>query len=254
MSILKHGLLLIFAFVILSPASAFGQSRAQQRAIQGGTAGAIIGGIAGHQNDETIEGIAIGTVFGALMGNAVGRQEDERLARQYQYQAYQQQQWQQQQQLAQQQLAQALTMTDVVTLVRSGISDQLIIQQVQAKGVRDSIGVNEIVSLHQNGVSEPVIQAMQNYRVNAQSSGQTNQRYPYPAAPRFSNSDVGSTGQSYQQASGYQYRTAAQPTVVIERQPSVIVVPQPTYVEPFHYYHRYHRPHPGVGFQYHYRR
>ena len=51
----------------------------------GGVAGAVIGGIIGHQNDETPEGALIGGAVGAITGGLIGRAQDNDLARQRAY-------------------------------------------------------------------------------------------------------------------------------------------------------------------------
>lgn len=138
--------------VIATPT--FGQSRSQEGALAGGIAGAILGGIAGHQNDETPEGIAIGGAVGAIAGGLFGRAQDDQMMRDYRYQQYQTQQYQQRVQAA-------VSVADVISLARSGVGDHLIVNQIRSNGVRQKIGVNEIITMHQNGVSELVINSMQ---------------------------------------------------------------------------------------------
>jgi uncharacterized protein YcfJ len=72
----------------------FAQQNTRDGAAVGGAAGAIIGGIIGHQNDETPEGAIIGGVVGAVAGGLAGRARDQQQARDryYQNQMYQQQQ------------------------------------------------------------------------------------------------------------------------------------------------------------------
>ena len=61
----------LFSFNLVSA-----QTNSQRDAVIGGVAGAIIGGVAGHQNDETPEGIAIGGVAGAIAGHVLGKAKD----------------------------------------------------------------------------------------------------------------------------------------------------------------------------------
>ena len=154
----KICLCLLYTLVIASPSWAqnFTQTptRTDDGAILGGVTGAIIGGIAGNQNDETIEGVAIGGVVGAVAGGLLGRSQDQQAARNFQFQ---QQQLQREAQL----INQSVSMSDVIALTRSGVSTNLIINQIRTNGVRQQIGVQEILYLHQNGVTEPVIQEMQ---------------------------------------------------------------------------------------------
>ena len=158
------------------------QTPVQQNTVKGGVAGAVIGGIVGHQNDETAEGIAIGAALGALTGNIVGKSQEQEALRQQQYQAhlYQQEQLQLQQQ--QERLNRAVSLNDAVAMTNSGMSDELIITQIVNNGVQQQIGVSEVIALHQNGVREPVIQAMQSAPIG-QASIQTPSQYEQAAAP-----------------------------------------------------------------------
>lgn len=136
----------------------------------GGVAGAIIGGIAGNQNDETPEGIAIGGVAGAIAGHVIGKTKDRNLQEQYQYQQQAVQAAQQQQYQEALQLQKAISIQDAISLSNSGVSQQLIINQIQNFGVQQEIGVSEILALHQNGVSELVINEMQRASIGAPPS------------------------------------------------------------------------------------
>ena len=73
--------------------TALGQGRTQRGATLGGVAGAVIGGIIGHQNDETTEGILIGSAVGAIAGGVAGHSQDAQYRR---YQNWQQPSWQNQ--------------------------------------------------------------------------------------------------------------------------------------------------------------
>lgn len=142
--------------------SALGQSRTRDGATAGGVAGAIIGGIIGHQNDETPEGALIGGAVGAIAGGMLGKAQDNELERQRyaQQQAY----YQQQQQYYSQQQAIAysgISSADVVNMARTGLSESLIINQLHSKGVQRRLEVSDIIALHQQGVSDNVISAMQ---------------------------------------------------------------------------------------------
>ncbi len=143
--------------VSMQPVSCFGQNNAQRGAAVGGVAGAILGGVAGKQDNRTTRGAVIGGIAGAIAGNVIGHSQDDRLQRQYEYQQYQQ--YQQSQQAYQ--LQRSISLHDAIEMTRSGISPGVIISQIKNAGVQQEIGVSEIILLHQNGVSESVIQEMQ---------------------------------------------------------------------------------------------
>ena len=151
----------ILLFGSLGSQASLGQINHHRESVAGGVAGAIIGGIVGNQNDETAEGVAIGGVVGAIAGNLLGQSKERQLQ---QRQFIQRQAWQQQQiieQSQQAQLARALTVDDAITLSQNGVGTQLILNQIRTNGVGQEIGVSEIIRLHQNGVNESVIAAMQ---------------------------------------------------------------------------------------------
>ena len=192
------------------------QTPVQQNTIKGGVAGAVIGGIVGHQNDETAEGVAIGAALGALTGNIVGKSQEQEALRQQQYQAHLQQQEQLQLQQQQERLNRAVSLNDVVAMTNSGMSDELIITQIVNNGVQQQIGVSEVIALHQNGVREPVIQAMQSARIG-QASIQTPPQYEQAATPVVT-----------RVASRVVTPVVVRPVPV----PSVIVRPTPVYRRP----------------------
>lgn len=135
----------------------FAQGHTADGAALGGVAGAIAGGIIGHQNDETPEGVLIGGAVGALAGGLLGNAKDDRIRQEnlYRQQVYQQQQ------LLQQRAARAVSMSDVVSMTRSGLSEGLIINQIRTNGVQQELQTHDIIALHQQGVCENVIVAMQ---------------------------------------------------------------------------------------------
>ena len=120
------------------------QSYRNQDAAVGGIAGAVIGGIIGHQNDETPEGALIGGAVGAIAGGLLGNAKDQEVARHryYQHQAYRQHQ---------QALGRAVTIQDVVSMSRSGLGESVIINQIRQNGVLDHVGTHEIISMHNQG-------------------------------------------------------------------------------------------------------
>ncbi|GEM_PF-716361 len=155
---------LVLAAVLSSQARA--QSNTQRGATLGGVAGAIAGGIIGENNDEAGAGAVIGGLLGAVAGGSLGNAKDrDQAAIRQQYQ-YQQQNYQyQQQQYAQVQAA--VTPADVINMSRSGLPDTVIMNHIQQRGVQRRLEVSDIISLHQQGVREPVIAAMQNASIGS---------------------------------------------------------------------------------------
>ena len=61
---------------------------------------------------------------------------------------------------------QPVTIEDVTTMVRSGVSDTVIVAQLQSNGIAMRPDVNEVIRLSQEGVSDYVINAMQTVNVS----------------------------------------------------------------------------------------
>ncbi|WP_182866966.1 glycine zipper domain-containing protein [Rhodopirellula sp. JC639] len=147
---------------ICTPGETRAQVNQQRGATFGGLAGAIAGGLIGDHNDEAGAGAAIGGVVGAVAGGILGNAADKEAAMEQQRAAYYQSQRQQyaaqQQAVAQQS---AVTLQDVISMSRNGLSDQVILNQVRQRGYLGKLAVGDIIALHQQGVSENVITALQ---------------------------------------------------------------------------------------------
>ncbi len=217
------------SLVVVGSLTSFANAQSQTRegAALGGIAGAVIGGIVGHQNDEVAEGALIGGAVGAIAGGVVGN------ARQ---KAQQQQIYSQpapvyrstvQQRTAVPYYTTTTTTTpvvagrkpvsiaDVITMARSGVNDAVIINLIHTNGVANNPEVNEVVLLTQQGVSSSVITAMQQAAVGQPTTVTTYTAEPAP--------------------------------VIIEERP--VIVTRPVYSPPVYYhYHQAHGPHYRRGF------
>lgn len=235
----KHRLLAIALLASFGSTTLVAQQNRNKGAVVGGAAGAVIGGIVGHQNNETPEGALIGGAVGAIAGGVIGNAKDKQVAREraYQHQIYhQQRQLDSQSYQMNQQARRAVSISDVITMSRSGLGDGVIIGHIESNGVQRRPEVSDILTMHQNGVSEGVIAAYERA-----SSGAVVTR-SYGAQPYQQRTY---TSQSYQT---YPSQTYYPPGSVIVHeevrvQPSYPVY-QPTYVQP-----RYYAPPPA-----HYRR
>ncbi|QDV45095.1 hypothetical protein Enr13x_49680 [Stieleria neptunia] len=141
----------IFGF---SMTQATAQENTQRGAVLGGLAGAVTGGLIGDHNDEAGAGAAIGGAIGAITGGLLGNAADKEKR-----EAQERQQYALQQQAIQRQAA--ISMADVISMTASGLSDTIIINQISQRGVQYRPQVSDIITLHDNGVREPVIAAMQ---------------------------------------------------------------------------------------------
>lgn len=164
----------------------------------GAGAGAIIGEATGG---NAASGALIGAGLGAIGGAVVGSEMDEAEARNRAMI---------EQTMGRQIAAGAISTNEVVSMSSAGVDDSLIINHIKAHGMISPLSSNDLIMLKQQGVSEPVIAAMQ-----------------APPAVRTVST------------------TAVQPVVVEEHYYGA-----PYYVGPGPYYgpHRYHhRPGPSFG-------
>jgi YMGG-like Gly-zipper len=167
--------ILIAQLLIAQPV--YAQSRTRDGAVLGGVGGAIIGGIIGKQNDETPEGALIGGAVGAVAGGLLGNARDQQVKRD---QYYQQQQWNQYQYQNHHHHghttyntyrtvpprvtvvpAPGVTIADILSMTRNGVGESVIVNHIYTTGMQRRIDTNEIIMLHQQGVTENIINAMQ---------------------------------------------------------------------------------------------
>jgi len=151
--------------IATTASDAFAQ-RAQRGAVLGGLGGAVVGGLIGDHNDKAGAGAAIGGALGIVGGAVLGNARDKEINAQRQQQQYYYQQRsyaQQQRQYVQTQAA--VSINDVITMSRSGLSDSVVMNQIQTRGVQQQLQVSDIIAMHQQGVSDIVISTMQGARV-----------------------------------------------------------------------------------------
>jgi hypothetical protein len=144
-------LLLVAACMTTSPAK--GQQNTERGAVLGGLAGGLAGAAIGKQNGETGAGAVVGGALGLMTGELIGNAKDEEIARgraQAQYQ----------QQMAYRS-SRAVSPADVVNMTRNGLGEQVIITHIRQNGAQHQPQVADIIALHQQGVSQNVITAMQ---------------------------------------------------------------------------------------------
>ncbi len=128
----------------------------------GAGSGAIIGSATRHAGEGALIGGAIGALSGALIGNSIERSQREALERQSP------------QTLTRVEQGQPLTLADIKALAKAGVSDEVIISQIRNSRTVYRLSANEIIELHEAGVSNRVIDFMIN----------TPSLYPPPPPPR----------------------------------------------------------------------
>lgn len=117
----------------------------------GAAAGAIIGHQSGHRDKGALIGAASGALAGGLIGNAQDAREERDAAIAQAHAA----------EAARQADLRAMTNDDLIKMAQSGVSDEVIIRAVQTRGGRFDLSPDGIIALKANGVSDPVVLAIQ---------------------------------------------------------------------------------------------
>ena len=118
----------------------------------GALGGAGVGALVGHAVGDTGAGALIGAGVGALGGAAVGTSLDNIQAQNRAEIAAQ---------MGRQVQPGAATVEEVVAMSRSGVSPLLISNYVRTSGMARPVTASDVIALHNSGVPDPVIQAMQ---------------------------------------------------------------------------------------------
>lgn len=122
----------------------------------GALGGAGVGALVGSATGDAGTGALIGAGVGALTGNVVGSALDDIEARNRAQIAAQ---------LGRPVAQGSATPAEVVAMSRAGVDPQLIVNYVNNSGLAQPVSAQEVIYLHQNGVADGVIQAMQTPRV-----------------------------------------------------------------------------------------
>lgn len=127
----------------------------------GAVTGAIVGEATGHPGAGALIGAATGAVAGGLVGNAEDAKEERDVAvahAQYEH-------------ARNQAIAQAVTESDVIVMTRNNVGDDVIINSLRTRGCRWDSSPDAVIRLKHEGVSDRVIQAMQNTGIHPVVAG-----------------------------------------------------------------------------------
>lgn len=149
-----YGYLLMVAVVGISIAGCYSpQGRPDYTAsgaLAGGATGAIVGSMAHHPGPGAVVGGAVGAIVGGLIGHGMDQAQETQLR------AHSPQTMQRIEQ------GQPLTLVDVKSLARAGISDDLIISQIRNSRTVYYLTTSDIIDLKNAGVSEKIVDFMIN--------------------------------------------------------------------------------------------
>ncbi len=196
---MNHRIIIAVILVGFIASQADAQNRRYRRrgAILGGLAGAAIGVAIGDKGNNETAGALIGGAVGAIAGGTIGNQKDQRIEHNRLYhsgppQYYQQTPGYQPPPLAYpayrqppypQPLTPAITVADVIQMQHRGISEQTMLGLIQTHGVAGPPSVSQVIDLHEQGVSERVIAAMQGDPIYQSDVAVPGSRYGVPPSP-----------------------------------------------------------------------
>src|SRR5262245_6978540 len=132
------------------------QNNTQRGAALGGLAGAGVGAIVGKQLGNTGAGALVGAGSGALAGGLLGNAQDKTEERDNALRAAAYERGQRIHEMN------AVTTRNVVEMAQGGVSDDVICNAIRTRGGRFDTTPDSIIALKNAGVSDRVIEVMQN--------------------------------------------------------------------------------------------
>lgn len=165
--------LLVLLGLVVALASVGCQSpyHTDQGALTGGLLGAGTGAVVGHALGNTAAGAALGAGVGALGGAAIGAGMDETEARNRALI---------EQKLGRQVVAGAVSVPDVVSMTRSGVDEELIVNHIRVHGMAAPLQTADLIYLQQQGISRRVIETMQSSPLPTVQTAGAVPVYAYP--------------------------------------------------------------------------
>ncbi len=153
--ILEH--VIVGSLISVSCLGCANMNNTEKGAAAGGVGGTVVGAIVGKQLGNTGAGAAIGAVTGLAAGALVGKAEDnaeerDNAARTAAYEHNMRVREER-----------AVTNADIAYMAQNGINDNLICNEIRTRGGRFDTSPQSIINLQRAGVSNTVIEAMQNY-------------------------------------------------------------------------------------------
>lgn len=124
---------------------------ADKGAALGGVTGAALGAAVGEHHNNPLAGALVGGAVGLIAGNAIGEDIDDDIARNNAII----------EQRMGRQMAGAARTEDVVAMTHAGLGDQVIVAYIQSHGVAEPPTAQDMILLKQQGVSDSVINALQ---------------------------------------------------------------------------------------------
>ncbi len=127
-------------------------------ALAGGATGAMIGSMGRHPNPAGVVGAAVGAVVGGIIGHGLDHDQEAHLRTQSP------------QTIQRIEQSQPLAIADIISLVKAGVSDDLVITQIRYSRTIYHLRSGEIIELKNTGVSEKIIDFMINTPAEVRST------------------------------------------------------------------------------------
>ena len=127
-------------------------------ALAGGATGAMIGSMGRHPGPAGVVGAAVGAVVGGIIGHGMDQEQEAHLRAQSP------------QTIQRIEQSQPLAIADVISLVKAGVSDDLVISQIRHSRTIYHLRSAEIIELKNTGISEKIIDFMINTPVEVGST------------------------------------------------------------------------------------
>ncbi len=148
----KRGMLLALVIPLWGLCGCNSPYHADRGALFGGLTGAGVGALIGDAVGNPLAGTAIGAGVGTMTGAVVGANMDEMEARHQAEMAAMQNR---------SPIPGPVSNAEIVEMARAGVSDETIVNHIRGHGVARVLSTDDVLYLKQSGVSERVIQALQ---------------------------------------------------------------------------------------------
>lgn len=148
--------LFVGTLVVASCVGCSNMNNTQKGAAVGGLGGAAVGAIVGKQLGNTGAGAAIGGLTGLAGGALIGKAEDNAEERDN---AMRTAAYEHNMRVRQ---ANAVSNSDIVNMSQNGVTENIICNEIRTRGGHFDTSPSAIIYLQKSGVSDRVIEAMQN--------------------------------------------------------------------------------------------
>jgi len=163
--------------IVLLLSGCAGRNATEIGTANGALLGAATGAAIGNQQNNALAGAIIGASTGAIAGNVIGGQVDRS------NESYETKFRADQQVLRERVNKNAVTLDQVVQMSAALVSDEVIVNEINSRGIAAPLTIDEIIYLSKQNVSPEVINGYQ----NAGSRAQT----PNVSPPYLSGNEVG---------------------------------------------------------------